>query len=190
MTIAAYLTAIMIAWSPPAEAVARTHIPEARETAEERTARYVEIAQAIDDVVSADGAPLLFSGRDGRANTAVTMLAVSWLESGWRRDVDLGLGKLARGGGRDSCLMQLRVSAADHERLTKDRRACFGEGLALMRRSYGACRSEPSEDRLAVYASGSCRSEPGKKKSRERIAVARRMLARFPVPKTEEKDGS
>lgn len=191
MTLAAYLLGIMLAWSPPETAAARVTHREAQETAEDRTARYEGIAQALADVAEDPDEKPLYGGELGRARTAVTLLAVSWMESGWRRDVDLGVGKLARGEGVDSCLVQIRVGGGltaegwSHADLTGDRRRCFRAGLHLMRRSYSACRTEAPEHLLAAYASGSCKGVLGQKRSRERILLARRMLARFPAPRPE-----
>lgn len=178
MSIASWALAVMLSWSPPETAVAHSFVPEAQESAEERTRRYLQIAVAIEDVVS-EGAPL-YSGPHGRHYAAAMLLGISYMESGWRRDVDLGIGKLARGSNLDSCLMQIRTDQEGHARLTADRRACFREGLAIVRRSISACRDLPREEKLAVYASGSCRSNAGKEASRKRIAIVRRMLDRFP----------
>jgi len=159
--LAATMLSIMLAKAPPG----RSHIVEARETVEAGAARYGEIAEAIADV----------SG--GNARTAALLLAVSFHESGWRRDVDLGRGKLARGSGRDSCLMQVRVTTDEHRALTADRRRCFRLGLERLQRSLNACRHLPRLDRLAAYASGAC--DRGRLESRARMKTADDFEARI-----------
>ncbi len=157
--------------------------PEAVETPEGRLERYQEIAQAIADVVE-EGRPL-FGGTEGRRGTAATVLAVAFMESGFRRDVDLGLGKHARGGGLDTCAMQIRMGRGattaegwTTEELLGDRRKCFAAGLRLIRQSYVACSGNAPEHRLAAYASGTCREGPGWAASAARVGLARRILGR------------
>ena len=114
------------------------------------------------------------------------MLSVAWHESGFRKDVDLGVGKLARGSGTDSCLMQIRVGSRrtpegwSHEDLVTDREKCFRAGLAIIRRSFGACHKLDQRDWLGVYTRGSCQSdEPF---SRSRMALA----SRAPKPPVDD----
>jgi hypothetical protein len=90
------------------------------------------------------------------------MISDAYHESGFRRDVDLGLGPLARGSGLDSCLMQIRIGHGkteegwSHSELVADREKCFRVGLRLLRRSIGACRELPPLDWLSAYARGQC----------------------------------
>ncbi len=174
MMLATWFYALMIATSPPD----RYH---AGETAAERDARYHEIARDLATVVEDPAEAPVFGGPQGRARTGALLLGLSYVESGWRKDVDEGA---KRGPAGDSCLLQLNIGRGhtregwSHADLTGDRTKCFRAGLHLARMSYGACGSSPAEDRLAAYATGRCDSEKGKLLSRARVAVARRMLAR------------
>src|SRR5262249_52953536 len=103
--IIAWAVALMISWAPPG----KSKIKDAIETAEDGRARYAEIAKAAAGVAYDPNTKPLFGGARGRASTLALMLSVAYHESGYRKDVDLGLGKLARGSGTDSCLLQIRV---------------------------------------------------------------------------------
>lgn len=162
-TLSAWVLSVLVWHSPPEKAAARPTHPEARETAAERLERYHGIADAIAIVVTEDVEPSY------QRRAAALLLGVSWFESGWRRDVDLGIGKRAKGGGKDVCLMQIRSS---DPRLTEDREHCFRTGLRMVRRSMNACRQLPLADRLAVYAAGRCTSEAGRRASRVRMQLA------------------
>lgn len=170
--IVAWAVALMISWSPPG----RSLLPEARETEAEGRARYEEIARAAAEVAHDPAERPVFGGPSGRGATLALLLAVASFESGFRRDVDLGLGARARGEGVDSCLLQLRVGRGrtaegwSHAELVADRRRCFRAGLALMRRSFGACRQLAVLDRLSAYATGRCTA--AQRHSRARVGRA------------------
>lgn len=184
--LTAWLYALMLWLHPPAAAVARTHLPAARETVAEREARYWAIAEAVATVVSDPAERPVFAGPEGRARTAALLLGISYLESGWRRDVDLGLGPHARGGGVDACFLQIRVGRGrtregwTADELVTDRTKCVRAALRLVRASYGACRGLPREHALTAFAAGRCDSERGQRASAARIAVARRLLEHAP----------
>jgi len=202
--ITAWLVALMVLLSPPDKgAAAGRFVPDAVETTEQRLERYEGIAAAVAAVAFDPEEKPLFGGKSGRHATATLLLGLSWMESGWRRDVDLGQGKLARGSGMDSCLMQIRLGKNETtaegwtwQDLVGDREKCFRAGLRIARRSFSACRSLPVEHRLSAYATGSCsfpmtdgvvRSTPvGHVKSAARIAVARRLLSRLALPETPQ----
>ena len=154
----------------------KTYYTYAVETREEALARYGEIAEALIDVIYDPEVRPLFSGPTGRARTASLLLGVMFWETGFRRDVDLGLGKDARGdNGRSWCLMQINIgkgttpNGLHGEDLVTDRRACFTEGLRVIRGSFQACRRLPLEYRLSAYASGSC--DKGQDKSKQRVGT-------------------
>jgi len=145
--------ALMVAKSPPSRAATETAYPGWSETPEQRQERYAGIARAAVKV-----------GRDRK--TIGMLLALSFHESGWARDVDLGPcyrgrdGKGARcDSGRAACLMQVRtdvhhrVSAAD---LFADREKCFAEGLRIARGSIAQCSRIGIDHALDAYAGGSC----------------------------------
>ena len=161
--IMAWAVALMVSWAPPG----RSHIKDAIEEPEAGKARYEEIARAAARVAYDPATPPLFRGPRGRASTMALLLAVASHESGFRRDVDLGIGKLARGSGTDSCLLQIRVGKGKtaegwtHEDLVGDREKCFRAGHSLIKRSFGACRRLPLLDWLGAYTRGRCaRDEP------------------------------
>jgi hypothetical protein len=172
-SIIAATMALMVNVSPPG----RSHIKDARESADEGRARYEQIAEAAWDVASERP---LFDGPRGVSRTVALLLVVAHGESGFRRDVDLGQGPLARGSGKDSCLMQVRTTDAHHRELTADRRACFREGALRLKRSMNACRRNPPEFRLAAYGSGRCTAGLAMSRVRWRKseAWARRLAAR------------
>jgi hypothetical protein len=189
--IISWLVALMVLVSPPEVAAVRscsTRLPGACETPDERLTRYRDLATAMAEEATARP---LYGGRAKVANTAALYLAITYFESGWRRDVDLGIGSAARGGGVDSCVMQIRLGKGmvtqegyDWTALVADRRKCVESGARLVRQSFNACRDLPPEERLAAYASGSCSNPVGKAKSRERVLFARRLLSKLPPPST------
>jgi len=172
---------------------------EQRETSEEGRARYGSIARDLDEVLSAPDQALLFRGKKGKARTAALVLAVAYLESGFRKDVDFGEGKLGRGDhGRSHCLMQIQtgkgagtvpstdpvVAAWTGAALVADRKKCFRAGIAMLAQSLGQCRTLKDErDRLSAYTTGTCQDDQGE--SRVRWGWARRILAMLPVPAPE-----
>ncbi len=169
-------------------------IPEAKETSEEATARYQSIADDIASVVWNPQNPPLFKGPEGRAKTAAIMLGIMKFESGFRKDVDLGVGKQSRGdGGRSWCLMQINIGNGrtmpwniKYQRLptpndpkdevvqgwtglelVTDRKKCVEAGYRIMKVSFEMCHNLPVGDWLRVYASGSC--DGGAKQSQARV---------------------
>lgn len=161
--IIAWALGIMLAWAPPG----RSRIKDAVETPEAGAARYAEIARDAAHVAFDPGERPLVAGPRARSQSLAVLLSVAYHESGFRRDVDLGAGPLARGSGTDSCLMQIRVGKGktpegwSHDDLVADRQKCFRAGFRLLRRSIGACRSLPPLDWLSAYARGACaRDEP------------------------------
>lgn len=208
--IVAWLVAVMVAHSSLKTGEGYKN-PDAHETQEQRLERYEGMAEAIAKVAFDPAERPLYAGPRGRHQTATLLLGVAWYEGSWRRDVDLGLGKHARGGGTDSCNMQVRLAAWkdkdgsrvdgrtregwDWHDLVADREKCFRAGLHIVRGSMGACRSLPPEHALAAYARGSCSSEEGQEKSKLRVDLGRRLLTmggKLPerLPDASPEDGS
>lgn len=187
-----WLVAFMVTMAPPGRP---QYIEAAKETKEDAMARYEAIARDVAQVVVVEKP--LFRGPEGRAKTASVVLSVMLWESGFRKDVDLGLGKLARGDhGRSACLMQLNVGKGrtlkwntQEDRLPKwgdppesihqgwtaeellaNRQTCVLAGLRTLRMSFGSCGRLPATEWLRAYASGSC--EAGSKESRIRMGTA------------------
>lgn len=105
-----WLTDRMLSWMPPG----RSYIPEAKETPEEGKARYEKIADAMISVVYDPSESPIFTGKYGRARTLALVASVSWFESGYRKDVDLGTGALGRGdNGKSWCMMQVMLGTPD-----------------------------------------------------------------------------
>lgn len=153
-----------------------TYFKHAVETKDEALARYRGIAESLIEVVYDPQTVPLFRGPVGRARTIAIMLGVSFWETGFRRDVDLGLGPHGRGDqGRSWCLMQLNVGKGKSPggfsgpELVADRTHCFSEGLRAIRGSFAACRGLGLEYRLSAYASGTCAK--GRDKSRQRVGT-------------------
>lgn len=186
-----WLVGVLVSWVPPGRKLEQ--FPEARETQEEALARYHSIASDALDVAFLEEERPLFGGAEwtGRARTALLILSVALKESGFRKDVDLGKGKMAKGdNGRSVCLMQLNlgtgtvpvkdaeVGSWDAAAVLGDRKKCFRAALHLMRRSFHSCGG-PLQGRLAAYASGSC--DKGQQASFNRIRAYQRAWERHPI---------
>lgn len=114
-------------WSP----AGRSFIKEAKESKEEGEARYAEIASAAISVVYDPSELPIVEGKDGRARSLAILLALAWFESGFRRDVDLGLGKLGRGDqGRSWCMVQVLLGNPDRDGKTS-KRVVLGDNGAI-----------------------------------------------------------
>lgn len=190
--IAAWLYAIMLTAAPPAKLAAAPQLPGYEETVEQKEARYQQIATELYEVAFDPATVPLFGGPHGRRNTAATLLAVAFHESGFARDTDIGpcyrgKGKLAHrcDDGFSACMMQVRVgdeTTADGWRkadLFADRHKCFRAGLRLVRKSLRACGDKYGRDHwLTAYASGTCTNSMGQLRSRELTGQARAFLLR------------
>lgn len=195
--IISWIVSVMVAFSSLSTGEHYTN-PDARETATQRLERYEGIATAVAAVAFDPAERPLFAGPFGRHRTAATLLGIAWKESSWRRDVDLGIGSRARGGGTDTCSMQIRLArwknpdgTFEEQRtregwtatdLLADREKCFRAGLRIVRGSFGACRALAPEFALAAYARGRCADPIGQAKSVERLAVGEKLLGLKPLP--------
>lgn len=157
--LAQVLTALVLSMPVPV-------MPGHEESDAVHAARLTSIAHDAAAVALDPDVRPLFAGPLGREATAAAILAVAYHESGFAADVDAGVCYRGKGhekrcdAGHARCLMQV----LDTEPIL-DRRECFRRGLAGLRRSWGACRENPKETRLAAYASGSCKG--GHKGARE-----------------------
>jgi len=197
----------MVSWSPPG----KSYYVNAKETESDGRERYAAIAKdAISVAFDPDEAPL-FAGPRGRYKTLAIMLSVADSESGFRKDVDFGIGKESKGdGGRSWCMAQVQLGKAvggktktrvvldrdglrfvwdgtgyGGEDLVSDRKKCFRVGLHIMRMSFNTCSSLPLESRLSMYASGSCGS--GRDASANRVRKAVKWLSAS-APPTDDAD--
>ncbi len=185
-TLAAWILSVMMATVPPGRS---TRPKEARETAAQGKIRYEAIANAIAKVSLDPKERPLYSGPQGREKTAALMLTISLHESHWRRDVDLGLGPKAHGGGRYWCMMQIAVDSGKtpegwtRKQLVQSRERCFRRGLHILQRGRKYCAKVKAKDEHAFvnhYASGYC--DRGRKAVAKRIRTLRRLLKKHPLP--------
>jgi hypothetical protein len=178
--IIAWAVAFMIAVAPPGR-------PGSKEAPDDGAARYREIAAAAARVAYDPEATPLFGGSMGRARTLALLLSVANYESGFLRHVDFGIGSRARGdSGQSWCLMQIKVGTGRTAEgwtgrdLVADRERCFRAGLAIMRRSFQACRNNSPTEMLDAYTSGSC--DRGQMESRRRVEGAMKWMAQHAAP--------
>ena len=192
--LAAWLVSFMLVQAPPDRP---QYIKEAKETVDEAKARYESIATDITAVVFDEDEPALFKGPDGRLKSTAVILSIMSHESSFRRDVDLGLGPLAKGdGGRSVCMMQLNIGGgrtgdwnkvqhrfaydkdppAEIEKgwtateIKADRKKCIRAGLRIMRLSFALTADRPVKEWLNVYASG--KADAGVQASGNRMGLA------------------
>lgn len=186
------MVTFMVTLAPPGRP---QYIPEAQETREEAVARYESIARDIQTVVMDEDERVITSGKYARLRMTSILLSIMLHESGFRKDVDYGQGKYARGDrGNSWCLMQLNIGkgqtrAWNHvqnrfERpgdppeeleegwygpeLVNNRVNCIRAGLRTVVGT--ACRRLPPLEWLRAYASGSCGA--GSKASQARMGTA------------------
>jgi hypothetical protein len=177
-------------------------IPEARESFAQADERYANIANDIVEASYREDVKPVFAGPYGRAKTAMLVASIFYMESGFRRDVDLGIGRARtrRAGlndfGRSWCMGQINLgrnaaasALAGEEKsasvtaegwsgpdLLADRQKCVIATIGLLRSSFGSCAHLPSSQRLAAYAAGTCDSVPGQMASTHRHAVFRKWV--------------
>jgi hypothetical protein len=190
--VIAWLMAFMTATAAPGRT--QTKYPSAEETKEETITRYEAIADDIATVVWSQENGPLFTGAHGKAKTAAVMMGIMLKESGFRKDVDFGIGSQGVGDhGHSFCLMQVQPNWKDGKtakwnkvqkrfahwgdppdqvvegwtgrELVGDRKLCIEAAYRIMKTSFTACRRLPVEDWLTMYAAGNCESEDGKEKS-------------------------
>lgn len=184
--VVSWLVSMMLQWSPPERR--NSYIPEAKENLEDARARYTTIAEEFLSVAMSPDAPKLFGGKQGRLRTAMLMSTVALYESGYRRDVHLGIGKLGRGDhGRSWCLMQINVGTgtvpSKNPTISSWKGAdlvgirntsnCARAGLDMLDRSMRACSKLPLRDRLSAYTSGKCQIGETKGINRLNFAFSR-----------------
>ena len=177
-SLVAYLVAAMIGWVP-------LHVHAPSESADVARERYESIAHDAVSVAFDDSEQPLFSGPEGRTQTALLMLSVASYESGYRVKVDDGRG--LGDHGHSYCLMQVRVGKGVTREgwtgtdLVTDRRRCFRAALHILRMSFGACHTLPVDDRLSAYATGHCFADAAI--SRSRVGRARAWREAHAPPK-------
>jgi len=121
---------------------------------------HAELASAIATAVD-ESAPL-FRDDDDRRRTSALLVAMAFRESTFRNDV---VSKT-----RDYCAFQINRRPD----LAKDPLACARVALVMVRESMRVCPAHP----IAFYAEGpgACTSERAQKISRDRMAIAARLV--------------
>lgn len=114
------------------------------------------------------------------------LVAVALRESNFTPTVK---GDFREGKATSFCAFQLHLpggsrtaegwSGAD---VNADVTKCTSVALRRVRQSVAACAHLPKEERLAVYAAGRCDSEIGRRLSRDRMALSRRVDLARPRP--------
>jgi hypothetical protein len=195
----AWILTMMTAMAPPARLQSAV-TKEAKESIEDSSARYHAIAEDIVEAAFQEDVKPAFGGIQGRAKTAMMVATVFFMESGFRRDIDLGTSHMRLRGtglndfGRSWCMGQLnlgwKLAPDPYDKggvietstaktmegwtgrdLLLDRKKCVIATISKLRSSFGACHGLPRAERLAQYARGSCLSSNGRKLSRSRVNI-------------------
>jgi hypothetical protein len=203
--VTAWIFSLMTALSPPD----KNRVSYAQESLEDATARYQDIAESIVRNVYDPNIKPAFGGSKGRLQTALLLTMTFNWESGFRRDVDMGLarGITAKKGlndfGRSWCMGQInlgRMSKIDPENpnesiensvkttpegwtgrdLVEDHDKCVITTIRMLRSSLGDCKERPLEERLVTYITGKCDSEEGAALSRTRMSAVFARGAKMP----------
>jgi hypothetical protein len=162
-------------------------ITNALETKAEKQQRFYDISRDLMEVVYDDNESAIYSyqGDLKKEASLFTILSIAYFESGFRKDVDLGIGETGKGDdGKSYCLMQIHVGDGKTaegwtgDDLVKDRKKCFKVGYRFIKSSFGACSSLPLDQRLTMYASGNCGN--GITESKSRINLAQYWFQRAP----------
>jgi hypothetical protein len=122
---------------------------------------HIEAATAIAQVAFEDRP--LFVGDESRMRTAALLTAIAFRESSLRND--------AVSKTNDHCLMQINKRPD----LARDVVACVRVAVTMLHESMRACPDHP----IAFYASGpgACTNARAQAISRDRMALARRLLS-------------
>lgn len=133
---------------------------------------YPEIAQAIADAAEATPLP----GKDGKSHMGAVLVALAWHESRFRPDLKLE-------GDAGASLGPWQLSKGWHAPSDLEGQAMFA--ARLVRQSWSVCRDRPIDERLGWYAYGRRGCEHRWETSRIRMALAKRLLAKYPRQEEE-----
>lgn len=194
--IVAWGLSLINSFAPADRMAAAKQFPGWEETAEQKTARYTEIATDLYNVVYDPEFKPFFPGKEGRARSYAMMLAIAYHESGFAHDVDVGPcyqgknDKIKRcDGGRAVCLMQVHVTwhGKTKEGFTKEdlrrRPNCFKAAANKIRQSLASCSKSIPKHQLAAYGSGRC--NVGLSGSRSLWSMYNRFWSRSVAPQEE-----
>ncbi|KKK68300.1 hypothetical protein LCGC14_2945440 [marine sediment metagenome] len=150
-----WLVSRMLNWMP----TGRSFFKHAKETREEGKKRYEKIADAMIRVVYDPVERPLFGGKYGRAKTLALVASMSWFESGWRKDVDLGLGSFGIGDqGQSWCMMQILLGRKQLDGKSKNRITLTEDYYTLLtsprNRVVGWGGEDLVKDRVACFRTG------------------------------------
>jgi len=131
-----------------------------REPVEEAERRYEDLAADIAEVAFDENEAPLFDGPAGREATALLLTAVAWHESGFRKDVEICEGPIAKGDeGRSIGLFQIMRGANRQgysaKQICSDRKLQVRLGLHVLRRAKERCGGSPLIW-LQAYGAGRC----------------------------------
>lgn len=140
------------------------------ETVEQVRERYQTIASSVVSAAYDPGEEPMFEGVAGRFQTAQLMLAVALYESGYRKDVQTGIGRRSRGDHGRSCTIWQFHLGKDTDRwgsscsdLYADPDLAAHRALTAIRSSWSSCKALSPEYRLSQYMGGKCfEHEPAK----------------------------
>lgn len=123
---------------------------------------HIELATAITRVVLTEQP--FFKGDEARARTAATVVSIAFRESSFRND--------AKSKTKDFCAMQVN----QRPDLAEDPEKCIRVAMGMLRESMRMCPEYP----IAFYASGpgACENARAQRISRDRMALAKRLLAK------------
>lgn len=176
----------------PVERRVAADVPNRDQVVAEEKARYEDFAASVAQVAYDPTVTPLYSGPQGRAKTAVVLLTLAWYESGFRKDVDTGVGPRSRGdGGRSCTAWQFNIgngrTREGHtcQEMYADRTLAVRSALATIRTSMSMCRSLAPEYRWSAYTAGHC--EDGQEQSKSRVNTARRWLEKYAPPMNDAK---
>lgn len=186
-SVVSWLTATMIAAAPLSRFSPGRVNQSAVESAEDATARYGDLAEAVARVAYDPDEPPLFAGPHGRAKTALLLLSVAYHESGFRRDV--GTGELRGDHGRSCSYFQFNIGTgtnlAGHtcDDLLASHEVAARDALKLVRVAMRTCIRLSVPNRLSMYVSGRCVPH---RQAKARYTTAMRWFSIASVPGHDE----
>lgn len=177
----------LMTWKASPERLAnQVSFPGNEETVEEKSSRYQQIAQAAADVAFDPNEHPVFLGSNARYRTLAALLAISFHESGYAKDVDIGPCYRGKDGksercdhGQSACLMQIKIGAGTTDEgwsqaeLFSDRRKCFRAGLHLLQKSVKTCLKHGADFAFDGYAGGTCETPASHKSGLQLLELSR-----------------
>lgn len=144
------------------------------------------LAEAIASRVESE-APL-FKDDEDKKKTASFLVAIAFRESSLKADVT---GDMVAGRPTSFCAYQIHLPFGAKtaegwtgQQLIDDPHKCVTTAMNMLRQSFRSCPAHP----LAWYAEGprGCQSERAQRISRDRLAIAQRLVKEIPQPEDED----